>query len=267
MKQTSSFRSKIRRGQPLSARVRCWLLFGLLLAACAVAYYRAVITTPVRTLFVVTIAAMLLFGFLRLRCLMGGTARALIVVAVLVALLAGWGAIAGRPPDRAKLRDTYVRRLRSLEGARYFWGGETGRRIDCSGLARVAFWQTMVEEGIRRGNPRLLGPMLWRFWWRDMSAKDMLNGSYGYTHVIGRAEKLSGCDTSRLLPGDLAVAESGVHVLIYVGGNRWIEASPDDQRVVTNEAYARNGRGWFNVKVTFVRWWVLDEQTRNKPHS
>lgn len=259
MKQGSSVRSRIGRGRPLSAGARCWLLFVLLSAACAAAYWRAVITTPVRALFVVTLVAMLLFGFLRLRRLMGGTVRALVVVALLASLFVGWGAIAGRPPDRDKLRETYLRRLRSFGSARYFWGGETGRRIDCSGLARVALWQAIMEEGIRRGNPRLVGPALWRFWWRDMSALDMLNGSYGYTHVIGRAEKLSGCDTSGLLLGDLAVAESGVHVLIYVGDNNWIEASPDDQRVVTNEAYARNGRGWFNVKVTFVRWWVLDE--------
>lgn len=179
-------------------------------------------------------------------------------LAVVLLIIAGWAAFAGREPDPAALRSAYVRNLRSYEGVRYLWGGESYLGIDCSGLARTAMWQAMVTEGIRTANPRLLGPRLWMFWWRDVSALAMENQAYGYTAQIGKVDKLAGCDHSALRPGDLATAGSGIHVLMYLGNGEWIEASPQDGRVTINRASADSDRPYFNMQATFLRWRALE---------
>jgi hypothetical protein len=40
--------------------------------------------------------------------------------------------------DPDELRQDYVRRMNEFEGMKYFWGGESSRGIDCSGLPRRA---------------------------------------------------------------------------------------------------------------------------------
>jgi hypothetical protein len=92
-----------------------------------------------------------------------------------------------------------------------------------------------------------------------MSARDMLRGKYGYTRVVGHADKLAGYPTLMLEKGDMAITDNGVHVMIYYGDGKWIEASPDDQKVVINEATADSKRAWFRTPVTFARWTILDE--------
>ena len=48
--------------------------------------------------------------------------------------------------DAEELRQDYVRRMAAFEGTKYYWGGESSRGIDCSGLPRTAFgmrcWHT-----------------------------------------------------------------------------------------------------------------------------
>ena len=60
-----------------------------------------------------------------------------------------------------------------------------------------------------------------------------------------------------LQPGDLAVAGGGVHVLIYLGAHRWIEANPEDGRVVICSPDDDARRAFYNVPVRIVRWWVV----------
>ncbi len=162
------------------------------------------------------------------------------------------------PPDAARLQATYVRCLLSYRGAPYVWGGETHWGIDCSGLARCALWDAMQREGGREGNPRLLGIPGWQFWWRDMTAADLRDGKYGYTHVVGSADHLAGATVPDLRAGDLAVTSNGMHVLIYLGDARWIEADGDAHRVRTVRCADEPEHAWFHLPMMIMRWRVLD---------
>ena len=181
------------------------LAFACLLAASFAAATLATMTAAVRVLLVVTLVwGTLLCAALLLRALRSRR-FAVYVIAGAAALLGIWATVGAREPSVSALRQAYLGTLQSFDGVPYVWGGETRSGIDCSGLARVALWQAMLRRGVSEVNPRLLGGALWGFWWRDMSAKDMLGGRYGYTRVIGRAPKLAGCDAESLHAGDLAV--------------------------------------------------------------
>jgi len=185
--------------------------------------------------------------------------------AVMLALigLASWVVFAGRPPDADRLRAAYVRRLLAFRGTAYVWGGETHVGVDCSGLARVALMEAMVSEGVREANPRLLGPMLWRFWWQDIGTKGMLSQAYGYTRPVFHPQKLAGYAPDDLQPGDLAVI-GHMHVLMYIGDDRWIEANPDEHRVIVTTATPASSHPWFNLSGTHLRWWMLEDAGENE---
>ena len=182
-----------------------------------------------------------------------------IVLPILIVFVIGiyWINSNSKPVKSSALRTVYINQLKSYVGTQYYWGGETRLGIDCSGLARTAFWQTMLAEGISKHNFHLLVPILWKFWWRDLSASDMEDGKYNYTKHIGKADKLAGYNNKNLSPGDIAIPGSS-HVLIYIGNNQWIEASPEDNKVVINKAIPNSKRSYFNMKVEFVRWWILE---------
>ncbi|MCE5197813.1 C40 family peptidase [bacterium] len=240
-------------------RILCSWILGILLAACAVVVRLSVMTTSVRVLLVSTMIFCIFTGVVHLVRMFEFKPKMLFPVFFFLCLFVLWGVLGNKPPDVPLLRGEYIKRLNVFEGSRYLLGGETSGGIDCSGLARSALWQAMLLEGVREVNPHLLGMKFWRFWWRDISASDILHCKYGYTKAIGTAPKLAGYDTSDLKPGDLAVA-SGIHVMIYVGDGKWIESSPGDKKVVTNKASASSKRGWFNVPVTLMRWWILEDK-------
>jgi hypothetical protein len=235
-----------------------WVFVGLL-AVTAITVRAAVMSTGVRVLLFGTLCFGIFTGLIYIIKLPGSHPKVLYPGLFFIALFVVWMVLADRPPDVPPLRATYVKRLMKFDGTRYVRGGETTSGVDCSGLARSALWQAMLIEGAREFNPELMGKKFWKFWWRDLSARAMLIGTYGYTKKIGSAEKLAGYDSSNLEPGDLAVAGNGIHVLIYLGEDKWIEASPDDGKVVVNKAPAKSRRIWFNVPVTFVRWKILQE--------
>lgn len=230
------------------------------------ALYYGLIGSTVRMLLVGTIlfavftAALLLHRFLRDKRRIRIIFLILLLlstVALSVKQLAG-----GSEIDRLSLRSSYTQRLNSYLGVRYSWGGETRLGIDCSGLARTALVDAMLAQGWYEGNARTIWPVAWRLWWRDTSASGMLNESYGYTRRIGHADELSEPGSIRmdqgmsLQAGDLAVTDGGAHVMIYKGDGRWIEANPDDGRVVENSA-AKSSRAYFSMPVTILRWWML----------
>lgn len=240
-------------------RAWCVWIFIALMAASAVAVRASIMTTSVRLLLVATLAFGLLNAVLFFLTLVKSHPRIVYPSVFFIVFILMWGILGSKPHDVDILRGYYQNRLSGFQNVKYVWGGETNSGIDCSGLARVALWQAMFKEGLMQANPRLLGPMFWKFWFRDISARDMLKEKYGYTKVIGGANQIAGCDTSKLRVGDMAVTTDGVHVLIYYGENKWIDAAPDHMRVVVMEAPADSKRGWFNVPVTFVRWWILEE--------
>lgn len=241
----------------MNFRTVCVWIFGAMLVASAVADRMAVTTASVRLLLVCTVLFGLFTGLVHLVRFLFTRPGSLYPSLFFLALLVTWAVLANKPPNQAMLRAAYVSRLTAFSGCRYLEGGETNRGIGSSGLARVALWQAMLKEGVREVNPRLLGPVLWKFWWRDLGASDIATGKYGYTRVVDTAPKLAGYDTSKLRVGDVAAA-GGAHVLIYYGRGEWIEANPDEQRVVVASAHAGSKRSWFNVPVTIVRWWIFE---------
>lgn len=247
----------IKRSPLFYAKVFCGCIFLGLFAGSAIALRMPIITGHTRLLFVSTAAIGILCGFLFLI----RYPRLLIPTVSLFVLFAAWVCLGGRPVDMSKLRAEYVNQLASFRNCRYVWGGETHAGIDCSGLARVALWRAMLVEGIRERNPRLLGPTLWKFWWNDVTAQNLVDRKYGYTRIIGRTSELAGYDTDRLKDGDFAVL-SGSHVIVYHENGKWIDASPGDGKVVTNKAPADSKRGWFKCPAVFLRWWVLDDKLK-----
>ncbi len=159
--------------------------------------------------------------------------------------------------DGEELRADYVRRLGVFEGTRYYWGGESARGIDCSGLPRRAMRDALLAYGLRHGNGRAIREWVGQ-WWFDASARALAEGYRGYTVPVGMAGTIREMDYGKLRPGDLAVTASGVHILAYAGGGRWIQADPGMGRVVTLDGRA-DANGWFLSMVTVHRWRVVAE--------
>lgn len=242
-----------RRGFP-------WMRFFLvLLAICVVVYVLSMTYAFTRLLYLLTLAWGITGAVVWWGRHLRRQPRACLLIAAPVLVVIGWALAAGRPEDPAALRAAYIQRLRAYEHTLYVWGGETHVGIDCSGLARLALCEAMVTEGVRSGNPRLLGPRLWRLWWQDLSAEALGDGGRGWTQPIGHARRLAGLPSDALRPGDLAVTEHGSHVLIYLGQQRWIEANPEDHQVVINRADADSPRGYFLIPMVLMRWTPLRE--------
>jgi len=161
----------------------------------------------------------------------------------------------GSKIDANELRQDYVRRMAEFEGTKYFWGGESSRGIDCSGLPRRAFRDALLAYGARHFNGRAFRGYVEQ-WWFDASARALGEGYRDYTSPVGITGTIQEMDYRDLAPGDLAVTTSGVHVLAYAGDGRWIQADPGKGAVVTLDG--RTGdNGWFHTPVTIHRWQLL----------
>jgi hypothetical protein len=165
---------------------------------------------------------------------------------------AGFFLLPGKEIDQGRLRDAYVKRMRSFEGTRYYWGGEGGRGIDCSGLPRRAFRDALLAEGLEHGNGSALRAAVEQ-WWFDASARAMMEGYREYVRPLGIAGTVRSIDVASLQPGDMAITTDGVHVVVYAGGGGWIQADPGAGKVVTLDPSVSDN-GWFNKKVSMFRW-------------
>jgi cell wall-associated NlpC family hydrolase len=166
--------------------------------------------------------------------------------------------VPGREHDPGKLRGRYVAALRRYEGTRYVWGGENRFGIDCSGLVRKGLINANLWEGIVTANPRRLRAA-GQLWWYDCSAK-ALKGSYrDWTRLLFTAAAINDIPSEDLLPGDVAVTSNGVHALVYLGDDEWMQADPGPGRVVRQSVPVQNGR-WFDMPVHILRWRQLDER-------
>lgn len=170
------------------------------------------------------------------------------------ALALAFVCLPGRKADAEALRRAYVNALLSYEGSPYVWGGENRFGIDCSGLVRKGLICANLRLGLRTLNPRQVRQALY-LWWNDCTAQALRDGHLGLTKRLSNAAQINGIDTRALLPGDLAVTASGVHVLAYVGSGEWIEADPGEMRVIRVQTPAKNA--WFRTPVYILRWTEL----------
>lgn len=161
-------------------------------------------------------------------------------------------------PPRAKassesLRERYAASLRKYEGVTYYWGGENARGIDCSGLVRRGLINAMISEGMNTldgGMVRQAATM----WWNDCTARALVEPAW--TNSLLESPSINALDHSQIRSGDIAVTANGLHVLAYLGENRWIEADPGIGRVLIAEASAKDNP-WLKVPVRICRWRVL----------
>jgi len=158
--------------------------------------------------------------------------------------------------DPGALRAADLHGLARYGGTHYFWGGESPKGIDCSGLMRRGMIDGLFIQGCRRFEPALVRQSL-DLWWHDCTAKELMDGYYNLTVPVLTTRSLNVLDHSRILPGDMAVTDSGVHVMAYVGDNRWIEADPGIGRVVTLTAPTPSNI-WLSGPMKIVRWRVLE---------
>lgn len=173
----------------------------------------------------------------------------------------------GGDVEPEELRQDYVRRMKQFEGTMYYWGGESSRGIDCSGLPRRAFRDALLAYGIKHFNGRAFRGYIEQ-WWFDASAKALGEGYRSYTSPIGTNGTIQKMDYDALVAGDLAVSTSGVHILAYAGDGQWIQADPGLGAVATLDG-RKDDNVWFSTPVTTHRWQLLarHESDANKAHS
>ena len=175
-------------------------------------------------------------------------------VTVAVSLFLAWPAKAA--PDREMLRAAYLRGMTRYTGTNYYWGGESPKGIDCSGLMRRGMIDGLCLEGCQHLNPAMVR-LGFDLWWHDCTARDLMDGYRGLTTRVLATSSLNALDHSRIAPGDMAVTASGLHILAYVGDQCWIEADPHVGHVVTVAAPAPSNE-WFTGPMKIVRWRLLE---------
>jgi len=154
--------------------------------------------------------------------------------------------------DTGELRTEYLARLKSKKGTTYHWGGESARGIDCSGLPRRSFRDALLIQGLTHANGKAFRKYAEQ-WWYDTSAESLGLGYRGFTIDLYKSGKISTMSYDGLEPGDLAVTVSGVHVLVYLGGDLWIQADPGIGSVATLDG-RKDKNPWFNQPITMHRW-------------
>ena len=135
----------------------------------------------------------------------------------------------GRTPVET-LRTDYLAGLKRYEGVPYYWGGETARGIDCSGLVRRGLIDTLLQQGFRTLDAASLRRAT-GLWWNDCSASALGEQHRGLTVHVLTTPSINALDHSQVLPGYLAVTTSGIHMMACLGDKCWIEADPDGRQV------------------------------------
>ncbi len=159
-------------------------------------------------------------------------------------------------PATDSLRTDYVAGLRRYDGVTYYWGGESPKGIDCSGLIRRGLTDSLFIRGISTLDAGLVRHAI-SLWWHDCTARDFGEG-HGYTTRLFSAPSINVLDQSKILPGDLAVTSNGVHIMAFLGDSHWIEADPGIGRVVTVSVPSKDNL-WFHGPMNIVRWNIFQQ--------
>ncbi len=154
-----------------------------------------------------------------------------------------------------KLQDSYVAELRSYDGTRYLWGGENRFGIDCSGLPRKAIRNALLKTGLKEMNRDFLFLAL-KNWWFDASAKALAQGYRDYCFPLNLAGTVASAPEKSLKPGDLAITDDGMHVMVYLDPDEWISADPGQGKVMI-EHPSESKNPWFTRPVHFFRFTLL----------
>lgn len=176
-----------------------------------------------------------------------------------VAMLVVLACILPGSVNSEELRQTYLSRLRSYDGVRYYWGGESKRGIDCSGLPRRAMQEALLWEGVTHADGKSVR-MAINQWWYDTSARAFGAGYRDQTVPLGIKGKISELSKEGLLPGDLAVTSKGIHLISYFGDGYWIQADPSQHRVAIQHG-KRDENPWFTRSVVTLHRWALLERS------
>ena len=158
-------------------------------------------------------------------------------------------------PDPSAVRDLYIQRLQKYNGARYVYGGENRLGVDCSGLVREGMIEALLSYGIVHHHPGAVRAAL-NLWWHDSNAI-MLAKMPELTRPVKGEDYVVLHNTSGIEAGDLAITQSGSHVLAYLGNSRWIEADPGLGRThvfTLNDEFKHLS----DELVLFVRWRWLE---------
>ncbi|HOJ55446.1 MAG TPA: NlpC/P60 family protein [Phycisphaerae bacterium] len=162
----------------------------------------------------------------------------------------------GRQTDPTAMRNAHVQSLRGYHGAPYVWGGENRCGIDCSGLVRKGLVWADLRRGLMSLDDRLLRRSL-DLWWHDASASHLGDGYGGRTRRICTTAGINQLDHAGILPGDFAITATGIHALVYIGDQNWMEADPGAGKVITVRV-PTNGIGWFDQPIHVMRWTQFD---------
>jgi len=173
---------------------------------------------------------------------------------MLVTAMAAWFLLwpSSPPANQDRLRTLYLERLQAYINTPYVWGGEGILGIDCSGVVRKALVEALFIQGVRELNPASFRAAC-RLWWNDSTAAEMGKTSAGQTIFVREFRDVREAKPGEILPGDLAVTSSGIHVLAYLGDGRWINADPGAEKVCAIESSV-SGPSWLDVPMKIVRW-------------
>ena len=161
--------------------------------------------------------------------------------------------------ERAAIAEAAV----AYAGAPYVWGGEARNGIDCSGLVRRAYIDAAVSLGLHNFSPAHLRRAI-RLWAHDTSARDFEGKPPVDGRVIVRLPSLRGATPATVLPGDCAIVGNGLHVLLYLGDNRWIQADPEAHEVIEIDAKTDKNM-WLRGAATILRPGFLDRDAPERP--